>query len=128
SRVHPEVRPPTRGFHCTSMDAKRRKSQYVPGFYLLSWISLDVLKLGNGGEGGIRTPDRLTPMSDFESGAFNRALPPLRYVTYYINYLRIVLRLIAFAAERWVSVLVSLRFPAFTSRSTADAWCSGARW
>jgi hypothetical protein len=31
-----------------------------------------------GGEGGIRTPDRLTPMSDFESGAFNRALPPLR--------------------------------------------------
>jgi hypothetical protein len=34
----------------------------------------------NGGEGGIRTPDRLTPMSDFESGAFNRALPPLRIV------------------------------------------------
>ena len=31
-----------------------------------------------GGEGGIRTPDRLAPMSDFESGAFNRALPPLR--------------------------------------------------
>ena len=33
-----------------------------------------------GGEGGIRTPDRLAPMSDFESGAFNRALPPLRFV------------------------------------------------
>jgi hypothetical protein len=32
----------------------------------------------DGGEGGIRTPDRLAPMSDFESGAFNRALPPLR--------------------------------------------------
>ena len=31
-----------------------------------------------GGEGGIRTPDRVTPMPDFESGAFNRALPPLR--------------------------------------------------
>ena len=31
-----------------------------------------------GGEGGIRTPDTLTGMSDFESGAFNRALPPLR--------------------------------------------------
>ena len=31
-----------------------------------------------GGEGGIRTPDSLATMSDFESGAFNRALPPLR--------------------------------------------------
>jgi hypothetical protein len=30
-----------------------------------------------GGEGGIRTPDSLATMSDFESGAFNRALPPL---------------------------------------------------
>jgi hypothetical protein len=35
---------------------------------------------GNGGEGGIRTPDTLTGMSDFESGAFNRALPPLRFL------------------------------------------------
>jgi hypothetical protein len=33
-----------------------------------------------GGEGGIRTPDSLTTMPDFESGAFNRALPPLRFV------------------------------------------------
>ena len=33
-----------------------------------------------GGEGGIRTPDSLATMSDFESGAFNRALPPLRFV------------------------------------------------
>jgi hypothetical protein len=32
----------------------------------------------SGGEGGIRTPDTLTGMPDFESGAFNRALPPLR--------------------------------------------------
>ena len=32
----------------------------------------------NGGEGGIRTPDTLTSMPDFESGAFNRALPALR--------------------------------------------------
>ena len=32
----------------------------------------------NGGEGEIRTPDSLATMSDFESGAFNRALPPLR--------------------------------------------------
>ena len=36
-----------------------------------------------GGEGGIRTPDSLATMSDFESGAFNRALPPLRVVTPY---------------------------------------------
>ena len=34
----------------------------------------------NGGEGGIRTPDTLTSMPDFESGAFNRALPPLRVI------------------------------------------------
>ena len=34
----------------------------------------------NGGEGEIRTPDSLSTMPDFESGAFNRALPPLRYV------------------------------------------------
>ena len=33
-----------------------------------------------GGEGGIRTPDSLTTMPDFESGAFNRALPPLRFI------------------------------------------------
>ena len=36
-----------------------------------------ILKV-DGGEGGIRTPDSLATMSDFESGAFNRALPPLR--------------------------------------------------
>jgi hypothetical protein len=46
------------------------------------WTFWDVLKLNYGGEGGIRTPDRLTPMSDFESGAFNRALPPLHIVSY----------------------------------------------
>ncbi len=34
--------------------------------------------MGYGGEGGIRTPDSLSTMPDFESGAFNRALPPLR--------------------------------------------------
>ena len=33
---------------------------------------------GYGGEGEIRTPDSLSTMPDFESGAFNRALPPLR--------------------------------------------------
>ena len=42
--------------------------------------SFDLLDL-YGGEGGIRTPDRVTPMPDFESGAFNRALPPLRVLT-----------------------------------------------
>jgi hypothetical protein len=38
-----------------------------------------------GGEGGIRTPDSLATMSDFESGAFNRALPPLRFVFNYLE-------------------------------------------
>jgi hypothetical protein len=47
-------------------------------------MSLNLLGRGNGGEGGIRTPDSLTTMPDFESGAFNRALPPLRLVTTYI--------------------------------------------
>jgi hypothetical protein len=37
-----------------------------------------LMGIAYGGEGGIRTPDTLTGMSDFESGAFNRALPPLR--------------------------------------------------
>ena len=32
-----------------------------------------------GGEGGIRTPDTRKGMADFESAAFNRALPPLRF-------------------------------------------------
>jgi hypothetical protein len=40
------------GFHCTSLDAKRRKPQRYLGFYLMFWISLDVLKLGRGGETG----------------------------------------------------------------------------
>ena len=35
-----------------------------------------------GGEGGIRTPDSLATMPDFESGAFNRALPPLREINH----------------------------------------------
>ena len=32
----------------------------------------------DGGEGGIRTPGSLSTTPDFESGAFNRTLPPLR--------------------------------------------------
>ena len=40
---------------------------------------------GNGGEGGIRTPGTLTGTSDFESGALNRALPPLRASLQYTN-------------------------------------------
>jgi hypothetical protein len=34
-----------------------------------------------GGERGIRTPDSLATMADFESAAFNRALPALRLVS-----------------------------------------------
>ena len=52
-----------------------------------------------GGEGGIRTPDRLTPMSDFESGAFNRALPPLRIVSRYLSVLTPTFRTLRFAPE-----------------------------
>ena len=46
----------------------------------------------SGGEGGIRTPDTRKGMSDFESGAFNRALPPLRtLILQQVNYLRVEL-------------------------------------
>ncbi len=41
----------------------------------------------SGGEGGIRTPDTRKGMPDFESGAFNRALPPLRIFTCFISYI-----------------------------------------
>ena len=33
----------------------------------------------NGGEGGIRTPGTVPRTLDFESSAFNRARPPLRF-------------------------------------------------
>ncbi len=57
----------------TNSSARRvgASSAFIPGFF-------NGPLGGYGGEGGIRTPDRLAPMSDFESGAFNRALPPLR--------------------------------------------------
>ena len=38
------------------------------------------------------------------------------------------MRFIAFAAEPPVSYLVSLSFLPFTTQSTAETWCSGARW
>ena len=41
-------------------------------------MALDLIGESLGGEGGIRTPGTLASTSDFESGAFNRALPPLR--------------------------------------------------
>ena len=62
-----------------STDREGRTGQFSGPFYVL--IALIPLVL-YGGEGGIRTPDSLATMSDFESGAFNRALPPLRFVTY----------------------------------------------
>jgi hypothetical protein len=36
---------------------------------------------GYGGEGGIRTPDTRKGMPDFESGAIDRTLPPLRILS-----------------------------------------------
>ena len=60
------------------MDAERQNLYYFIGFSADAWICLDVLGSIFGGEGGIRTPGTLASTSDFESGAFNRALPPLR--------------------------------------------------
>jgi hypothetical protein len=56
-----------------SMDAKERKPQHLPGFYLISWISLDILKLVDGGRGGIRTPDTLSGTPVFKTGAINHS-------------------------------------------------------
>ena len=78
TKVPPEIPPAVSGFHSTALDVKRRKPQFFLGFFCDVWIFLDVLKQVNGGEGGIRTPDTREGMSDFESGAFNWALPPLR--------------------------------------------------
>ncbi len=67
-------------------------------------------------------------MSDFESGAFNRALPPLRVVTCFVSA---TCDLAAFHRFRCRTSRVRFGialFLAFTSRSTAEAWCSGARW
>jgi hypothetical protein len=75
----------------------------------------------NGGEGGIRTPDGVTPMPDFESGAFNRALPPLRVLSYLFLVFTERSRFAGSAWNRPVSVLLSLPFPEFTRLSTADA-------
>src|SRR5260370_31867686 len=77
-----------------------------------------------GGAGGLRTPDRLTPMSDFESGAFNRALAPLRIVSHSLQMAYGTASLPLFISELPVSGLVSLYFPECTRRSTADAWFS----
>jgi hypothetical protein len=69
-RHHPPVTLPA-NFGETS-DHKGRKLQ---GRQCFCWI---LVAAGYGGEGEIRTPDSLSTMPDFESGAFNRALPPLR--------------------------------------------------
>ena len=56
-------------------DSRSQSQQHPLGlFCAVSYLFCKVY----GGEGEIRTPDRVTPMPDFESGAFNRALPPLR--------------------------------------------------
>ena len=63
----------------------RLKAPKIQGIWLSLWAAKrEPIVVGLcGGEGGIRTPDRLTPMSDFESGAFNRALPPLRIIHHF---------------------------------------------
>ena len=69
-------------------------------FYGLGWTRVDAAGMVLGGEGGIRTPDTLTSMPDFESGAFNRALPPLREVTYSFKITYMVGYFYHFYAER----------------------------
>ena len=64
-----------------------------------------------GGEGGIRTPDSLATMSDFESGAFNRALPPLRVLSTFFEWLGCLGVFTLFTPNHPVPVLVSLLSP-----------------
>ena len=64
----------------TANETIQRRKDYRHGMASGVWTefySTDS-QMFNGGEGEIRTPDSLATMSDFESGAFNRALPPLR--------------------------------------------------
>ena len=58
-----------------------RRQERIADFNRLNKKELEIY----GGEGGIRTPDSLTTMPDFESGAFNRALPPLRGQRHFEN-------------------------------------------
>src|SRR5277367_3110881 len=58
--------------------SRKTKTQYFLGFLSIFRMSLDGVGSVYGGEGGIRTPDTRKGMADFESAAFNRALPPLR--------------------------------------------------
>src|ERR1700736_3663797 len=106
--------------HCTR--AAHQTAMSVSVLFCCAYEFFQRPAINSGGEGGIRTPDRLAPMSDFESGAFNRALPPLRIVTFNLSaiYDRLVL-------DRFRCRTLSVRFsvpsvPASTSRSTADAW------
>ena len=62
-------------------NTKATKPRICRGFRWAMRMSWEYAKCTDGGEGGIRTPGTLTGTSDFESGALNRALPPLRIVT-----------------------------------------------
>ena len=94
--------------HCTR--AAHQTAMSVSVLFCCAYEFFQRPAINSGGEGGIRTPDRLAPMSDFESGAFNRALPPLRNI--YNN---------SRDTPDPILCLASLLFPADTSRSTADA-------
>jgi hypothetical protein len=64
---------------CISVHFSHIKDGFRPSQCLGRFCAfLRLLGVVYGGEGEIRTPDSLTTMPDFESGAFNRALPPLR--------------------------------------------------
>ena len=52
-----------------------------------SYSAIELRPQGIGGERGIRTPDTLAGMHDFESCAFNQALPSLQKTLDIIPYI-----------------------------------------
>jgi hypothetical protein len=60
------------------MDTMTQVSHLIPYIQGFTRTFLDGVGRVTGGEGGIRTHDTLASIPDFESGAFDRALPPLR--------------------------------------------------
>src|SRR5438445_5716713 len=60
------------GWNCMERQS-RHKSLVLQAFVSRFRAGWNLLKPANGGEGGIRTPDRLAPMPHFECGAFDHS-------------------------------------------------------
>ena len=58
-KIPPEIPPTKLGFRRTSLVRRKTKIPVSTGFYLIVWMSWDVLKSVCGGETGIRTLDTL---------------------------------------------------------------------